>query len=268
MGGGGDDGSAGAIGGPLLLAPAVAAAPGYLGPLMVAAVACALAALAARAVSAASATGVPPVPVRTLVTRPAIRTAASVLVTAQVVMAAVMTAAPPHLHHHGSSLTAIGLALSAHTVGMFAFAPLTGRLTDRVGERAVMLAGLAGMGAAAATIAAGVGAPALFALGLGWNLCFVAGSSRLARDVPTGERMQVEGAVDAVVWVLAAAAGLGCTLLLTAAGFGVLATLSGVLVLPAAALVISSATGPAHPAGDRDASESVAHVAGGRKPVP
>ncbi|MET7400779.1 MFS transporter [Dactylosporangium sp. NPDC005572] len=121
-------------------------------------------------------------------TRPAIRTAASVLVTAQVVMATVMTAAPLHLHHTGSSLTAIGLALSAHTVGMFALAPLTGRLTDRIGDGAAMLAGLAAMGGAAALVAAGGGAPALFALGLGWNLCFVAGSSRLARDVPAGER--------------------------------------------------------------------------------
>jgi MFS family permease len=68
--------------------------------------------------------------------------ALAVMVTAQVVMVAVMTVAPLDMHMHGQGLGAVGMTLSAHTLGMFAFSPLTGRLLDSVGARPVMFAGL------------------------------------------------------------------------------------------------------------------------------
>jgi MFS family permease len=236
---------AGAIGGPLLLTPAGAAAgglgwPAVTGPLAVAAVAC--------AVAAASATKAPTAATETRTTAPlatllAARTALAVLVTAQVVMAAVMTAAPLHMHLHHGSMAGIGVALAAHTAGMFVLSPLTGRLTDRLGPRPVMLAGLLTMGLSTALAAVGGGAVALFGLGLGWNLCFVAGSSQLARDVPLPDRMRIEGTVDSIVWVLAAVAGLGCTVVLAVCGFAALAVGAGLLVLPAAVLVLISVDG-------------------------
>jgi MFS family permease len=234
---------AGAIGGPLLLTPAGAAAgglgrPAAAGPIVVAAVACAVAALFATTAPTAATGTRTTVPLATLLAARAARSALAVLVTAQVVMAAVMTAAPLHMHLHHDSMASIGVALAAHTAGMFVLSPVTGRLADRLGTRTVTLAGLAGMGASAALVAAGGGAVALFGLGLGWNLCFVAGSSQLARDVPAKDRMRIEGTVDSIVWVLAAAVGLGCTVVLAAGGFTVLAILAGALVLPAAVLIV------------------------------
>jgi predicted naringenin-chalcone synthase len=72
---------------------------------------------------------------------------------------------------------------------------------------------------------------ALFLLGYGWNLCFVGGSGRLARDLPEPVRPHVEGAVDAAVWTIAAAASLLSTVVLSAGGYAVLAWASCALAL-------------------------------------
>lgn len=125
-------------------------------------------------------------------------------------MVAVMTAAPLDMHMHGAGLGAVGFTLAAHTLGMFALAPVSGRLFDRYGARPVLLAGLTTL-AGATVLDAIVQEPviraaALFLLGYGWNLCFVGGSGMLARDLPESLREHAEGAVDAAVWTIAAAA--------------------------------------------------------------
>jgi MFS family permease len=165
------------------------------------------------------------------------------MVTAQVVMVGVMTAAPVHMHRHGEGLGSVGAVLAGHTLGMFALSPVTGRMVDRYGARPVMLAGLGmlllatGLAAVAADVP-GPRAVALTVLGYGWNLCFVGGSGHLARDLPPAERARVEGGVDATVWGVAAGAGLASTAVLSAGGYGLLAGGAGALVLlPAAALL-------------------------------
>ena len=172
------------------------------------------------------------------------RTALAVMVTAQVVMVAVMTAAPLDMHMHGQGLGAVGMTLSAHTLGMFAFSPVTGWLLDRGGARPVMFGGLLTLAVATvltATAAEGDASlriGALFLLGYGWNLCFVGGSGRLARDLPASARASVEGAVDAAVWSIAAAASLASTLVLSAGGYAALAWAAcALLVLPAGLLL-------------------------------
>jgi len=70
----------------------------------------------------------------------------------------------------------------------------------------------------------------LFALGYGWNLCFVGGSGGLVGDVHDPRRPQVEGAVDAAVWALAAGGSLTSAVLLSTGGYALLAGLATAIV--------------------------------------
>jgi MFS family permease len=148
---------------------------------------------------------------------------------------------------------------------MFALSPVTGRLVDRWGSRPVMLAGLATM-AVAATLAATGGhhstspTVAMFLLGYGWNLGFIGGSAGLARDLPAARAAQIEGAVDAAIWGIAAAASLASTAVLSAGGYPLLAGAAGALVaIPAALLTADDRGLRGHPAlrGGRDLAPAV-----------
>lgn len=162
---------------------------------------------------------------------PAVRLATVALVGAQAVMILVMTATPVHLVHAGAGLGVVGAVMSAHTVGMFAFSPLTGRLADRVGVFPVLVSGLALEALAVLTAAPAAGAAfsgaALFLLGLGWNATFVAGSALLAGAVPGAARVQ--GRVDTLTWSASAVVSLLSGLLLEAGGYRTVA-LAGLLL--------------------------------------
>jgi MFS family permease len=171
---------------------------------------------------------------------PAVKLALSSMAFGQVVMVLMMTGTPIHIEDTGRGLEAVGLVISAHTVGMFAFSPLTGRIVDALGPVPVMRAAVAIL-AVAALVSAGapddstpIMAFALFVLGVGWNAGFVAGSALLARTV--GSRIQ--GSVDSLVWGSSAAASLGAGLILDAVGYRSLSIFSiALLVVPLVLLV-------------------------------
>ena len=226
-------GALGAVGGPLLLGRPVSRPPVGMGPGRRTVPAggrrhhAGGGGLAVAAVRVDGGHRVRRAPLRSVLRRPAVRSAFAVLATAQMIMVAVMTAAPVEMHRHGQSLGAVGAVLFAHTLGMFALSPLSGRLVDRVGARPVLIAGLAAL--VVATGAASAGPPdtvfravALFVLGYGWNLCFVGGSAQLACPVPAADRARVEGTVDAAIWGLAAVAGLLSTVVLALSGYAAL----------------------------------------------
>jgi MFS family permease len=129
-------------------------------------------------------------------------------------MVMIMTATPLHIRHGGSDLGIVGLVMSAHTLGMFAFSPLTGRLADRVGRQQIVLAGLAVLGVSAVLAAVtpihstGLLLAALFLLGLGWNLAFVAGSALLTVGFSPELRARLQGRVDSITWLSSAAASI------------------------------------------------------------
>jgi MFS family permease len=159
------------------------------------------------------------------------------LVTVQVVMVLIMTMTPLHMTMHGHGLTAVGLVISAHTFGMFALSPLSGRLTDRFGSIRVVVAGLVVV-AVSAVLAAAAPADggallflALFLLGYGWNLGYVAGSTMLTTGLPLAERTRIEGVTDSLIWSSAAAASLGSGLVVAAASYAVLGLLGAALVI-------------------------------------
>lgn len=249
-------GTFGAVGGPLLLGPVTTAAgsaglPALAGAFALAA--CCLA-LAAGAMTLVARRPVPPTeertlagawPVRTLLSRPDVRLALVAMLAAQVVMVGIMTAAPLEMHRHGQSMGLVGGVLSAHTFGMFALAPLSGRLTDALGGRRVIALGLVTLAVSAAlvvgTASAGGGLPlALFVLGYGWNLVFVGASGLLARGLPYPVRARVQGLVDAWSWAAAAVAAVGSTAALGAVGYPPLAAATGTLVLVPAVLLVTA----------------------------
>jgi MFS family permease len=99
-------------------------------------------------------------------------------------MVAVMVVTPLHMDGHAHGVEQVAIVISAHVFGMYAFSFLSGRLADHLGRGQVLAAGgaILGLGCLAAGASAQM-APlslGLFLLGLGWNLCYVGGSSLLA----------------------------------------------------------------------------------------
>jgi MFS family permease len=177
-------------------------------------------------------------PVREIIRRPAVAAAIVALVVSQFVMVLIMTMTPLHMTEHGHDLGAVGMVLSGHTLGMFAFSPLSGWLSDRYGRVPTIFLGSAVL--AIASIMAALAPPdggfvlflALFLLGLGWS-GFVAGSAMLSENLEIHERTRVQGAADALIWSSAAAAALGSGLIMASAGYTALGILSvGALVIP------------------------------------
>ncbi|HEV7810704.1 MAG TPA: MFS transporter [Candidatus Limnocylindrales bacterium] len=181
----------------------------------------------------------------TILRRPAVLVSIVALVIGQFVMVLIMTMTPLHMTDHGHDLSAVGLVLSAHTAGMYALAPVSGRLTDRFGSPLVIYAGMAVL-AVAGVLAAVAPAEddrllllALFLLGFGWNLGYVAGSALLTSGVSIVERTRVQGLADALIWSTAALASLGSGVLVASAGYATLGVLGAVLVaIPAWILTI------------------------------
>ena len=177
--------------------------------------------------------------------RPNVPVAIVSLVTVQVVMVLIMTMTPLHMTAHGHDLAAVGIVISGHTLGMFGLSPLTGRLTDRLGAIPVILAGM-GVSALAAVLAA-VAPPdggvvlfvALFLLGYGWNLGYVAGSALLTHGLSLAERTRIQGLTDGLIWSSAAAASLGSGVVVAAASFATLGLLGAALVVVPTLLVIA-----------------------------
>jgi MFS family permease len=185
------------------------------------------------------------VSLRSVLRRPHVPVAIVALVTGQVVMVLIMTMTPLHMTEHGHTLGAVGLVISGHTFGMYGLSPLSGRLTDRVGSVPVILSGLviiAGSSVLAAAAPSEGGVLlfiALFLLGYGWNLGYVAGSALLTTGLSLGERTRLQGVTDALIWSSAAAASLGSGVIMAAAGFAVLGLIGAAMIIVPVVLTIA-----------------------------
>jgi MFS family permease len=183
--------------------------------------------------------------VASILARPWVPVAIVALVAGQFVMVLIMTMTPLHMADHGHDLAAVGLVISGHTFGMFGLSPISGRLTDRFGSVPVIVAGLAVV--ALASVLAAVAPPsggavlflALFLLGYGWNLGYVAGSALLTHGLSLAERTRVQGLTDSLIWSSAAVASLGSGIVLAYAGFAMLGLLGAALVVFPMLLVIA-----------------------------
>jgi MFS family permease len=128
-------------------------------------------------------------------------------------MVSVMVMTPVHMAHVDVTLTVIGLVISVHVLGMFAFSPIVGSLSDRLGRVRVIQIGLAilllsavvsGVARADDAYTLGVG---LFLLGLGWSCTLIAGSALLSESVSDTFKASSQGASDLVMNLAGAGGG-------------------------------------------------------------
>ncbi|KJY45574.1 MFS transporter [Streptomyces sp. A1547] len=166
-------------------------------------------------------------------------------------MVSIMVMTPVDLGHHGAGLELVGLVISGHIAGMFAFSPVMGWLADRVGRLSVI--GLAAGLLSLAALLAGTAGPhhaqsaaGLFLLGLGWSAGMVSGSALLTDSVPQAARAAVQGLSDLTMNTCAGVGGAAAGLVMSHAGYGWLNVIGAGLLLPMAALALF--TGRRHPA--------------------
>ena len=164
------------------------------------------------------------------------------------VMIAVMSMTPVHIDAggHPDALRVMGIVLSVHIAGMYALAPVTGWLADRLGRRPVILGGIALLLAACAvaglsghdTRALVVG---LFLLGLGWSGTMVAGSTLVTESVGLGNRASAQGLADTVTGMGGALAAALAGVVMAWSSFGVLSAFAAILTVPLLAATLRPA---------------------------
>ncbi|MFE7777312.1 MFS transporter [Streptomyces sp. NPDC057445] len=181
--------------------------------------------------------------VRAVRESPAARLALVTIAVSHTAMVSIMSMTPVALSHHGAGIQLIGLVISGHIAGMYAFSPVMGWLSDRLGRLtviglavgllscAVLLAGTAG--ASHGRTAAG-----LFLLGLGWSAGLVSGSALLTDSVPGPARAAVQGLSDLTSNASAGIGGVAAGLVVANTSYGVLNAVGACLLLPLAALAV------------------------------
>ncbi|MBK9210895.1 MAG: MFS transporter [Anaerolineales bacterium] len=167
--------------------------------------------------------------------QPAAKVALVSMVLGQMVMVLVMVITSLHMRGHHHDLTNISMVISSHTFGMYAFSIISGRLADQWGRGPVIIVGSATLVLAciAATISPDV-LPlgvALFLLGLGWNFCFVGGSTLLADQLSPAERARTQGFNDLLVGLASAVGSLGSGFIFAALGYNTMALVSAAFAL-------------------------------------
>jgi MFS family permease len=153
----------------------------------------------------------------------------------QVVMVAIMVITSLHMKAHHHMLGEISAVISAHTLGMYAFSVISGRLADRWGRGPVILTGASTLLLACLTAPLSPDvlplAVSLFLLGLGWNFCFVGGSTLLADQLSPAERARTQGVNDLLVGMASATASLSSGLVFAATSYTAIALFAGGLAL-------------------------------------
>lgn len=193
-----------------------------------------------RAIAAAFPQTVPSSgPARTLreiLRLPAARLALAALVFGQMVMALVMSMVSLHMYNHQHALSDVSWVIMAHTLGMYGLSVVTGPMVDRIGRRPAIALGagllISGSLLAPSSLMTNWIALAEFLVGLGWNVCYISGSSLLSDILAPSERSQIQGATDLIVNVASATSSLGSGFILGMMGFGSICVLGALLATP------------------------------------
>ncbi len=169
-------------------------------------------------------TDAPSRPWREIAAQPEFRVAVSAAAAAYGVMALVMTATPVSMHSmDGHSVEATAAVLQSHVLAMYLPSLVSGLLVARLGVLPMLAIGLAAEAACAlfASLGHGVGHYwiALVALGLGWNLLFVGGTTLLTRTYRPSERYRVQALNDFVMFGVMATGSLLAGVLVNTVGW-------------------------------------------------
>jgi len=174
-------------------------------------------------------------PIFEILRQPAAITAVTAMALGQVVMVAIMVITSLHMEDHQHSRSDIYSVISAHTFGMYAPSIFSGWLLDKWGRGKMILFG------ASTLLLACITAPlspdvlplgiALFLLGLGWNFCFVGGSTLLSDQLSPIERSRTQGTNDFLVGLASAIISLSSGFIFAASNYTVIAIVAGALSL-------------------------------------
>ena len=185
---------------------------------------------------------------RWAIRHPVARFAVVLIAVAHATMAMVMVMTPLHMQHHGMGLELVGIVISLHVLGMYAFSPVFGWLADRLGTVRVAVAGigLLALATVLGVLAAGTGggsqltAVALVVLGLGWSASLIAASALIAGVSSDEVRVPLQGATDAGMNYAGAAVAALAGPILAAGGFAAVNLAAAALLVPAALLAPSA----------------------------
>ena len=125
-------------------------------------------------------------------------------------MVSIMVMTPVHMAHSDATLRIIGLVISVHVLGMYAFSPIVGSISDKFGRIRTIQIGIliliasaliSGLAPHHDSFTLGIG---LFLLGLGWSFTLIAGSTLLSETVSVEMRPSTQGASDLVMNLMGA----------------------------------------------------------------
>ena len=175
----------------------------------------------------------------------AARLGVTAMAVGHVVMIGVMAMTPVHIrgagHDAEHTLRIVGLVLSFHIAGMFAFSPVVGWLTDWLGRRPIIFGGITVL-LLACLVAGTAGhsslalAGGLMLLGLGWSGTMVSGSTLLSESVPVELRASAQGLSDLIMGLAGASAGALSGVVVESWGYPTLTLLAALATAPLIAL--------------------------------
>ena len=148
-----------------------------------------------------------------------------------------MVMTPVHMAHVDVTLTVIGLVISVHVLGMYAFSPVVGILSDRFGRVRTIQFGIltlllsaliSGFAAADDAWTLGIG---LFLLGLGWSFTLIAGSAYLSESVENEFKTSAQGASDLVMNLSGSGGGALAGVIIGTLSYGWLCLFASIPVL-------------------------------------
>jgi len=174
-------------------------------------------------------------PISKILRQPAAVTAVLAMVLGQMVMVGIMVITSLHMEDHMHNRADIYTVISGHTFGMYAPSLFSGWLLDKWGRGRMILIGSCTLLLACITaplspdvIPLGI---ALFLLGVGWNFCFVGGSTLLSDQLSPIERSRTQGTSDMLVGLASAFISLSSGFIFAATGYTMMAVIGGVLSL-------------------------------------